>query len=155
MFLAQTALTTQRGVGLASFDETARTLVERIATDDRIRATAAAKRAVREEKAVVDAIVRALVPRLIAAEEEKLRVNLLTGLDTICQAHLEHYAQLLTTMDQLTISDKGASALVANTVIRNAEKAGQLVPEALKSKYKGGLANAAKLGQRARSGGHS
>ncbi|MEX2025902.1 MAG: P-loop NTPase fold protein, partial [Pirellulaceae bacterium] len=155
LFLAQTALTTQRGAGLASFDETARTLVERIASDDRIRSSPAAKRAVREEKAVVDAIVRALIPRLIAADEEKLRVNLLTGLDTICQVHTEHYAQFLKTLDQLSITEKGASALVASTIVSNAEKAAQVIPEGLKSKYKGGLAAAAKVvAQRPRGGGH-
>jgi hypothetical protein len=113
LFLSQTSLTIDRGTAFTLPDEKARSLADRISSDDRIRSRAAAQQLVREDPMVTAAVVRLLTPALVATTDPRRQVHVMTGLTTICEAQPDHYAAVVQALKEIDPKKNGALALSA------------------------------------------
>lgn len=137
LYLAQTALDPKRRPALLPQDELARDLAERMASDDALRARAAAKNATQQEPAVLAAIARlvaAKVAVLQADKEKRARVNALQSLEAVCRVASEHYRPVIDTLRAADVQDQGF-AMVAVRVLGAAVDAGFQDASALRDQY--------------------
>lgn len=121
LFLAQTSFGSSSQTGLATLDQMVTGLVERIATPDRVRSRAAARRAAQEEAAVLDDIIRALATELFAKDDVGTRTNIIIGLDEICRKTPRHYTVAVEALRQLSGDIPEPVGLAASTLLGNAE----------------------------------
>lgn len=147
LFLAQTALGSKKSGVITSLDESAKQFASRIASEDRIRADAGAKQASKTEPAVVAAVVRLLIPKLVGDASTKVRTHVLTGLDTICRQHPRHYDEIVAALGQIQLQGKSPVAFVASTFLGNAEKAGVKLPAEMKERFLGAFPTGNLLGK--------
>ena len=145
LYLAQTALDRRGPAQLASFDDTAKSFASRIASGDRVRSNAAARQAARTEASVVVAVVRSLIPQAITAEDDRVLTHILTGLDTICQRTPALYRDVLSGLEQVRMSEKGAAGFAAATLLQNAARRDIEIPEDLRKRVAGGSKTAEAL----------
>lgn len=137
LYLAQTALDPKRRPALLPHEELARDLAERMASDDALRARAAAKNATQQEPAVLAAIARlvaAKVAVLQSDKEKRARVNALQSLETICRGASEHYRTVIDTLRAADVQDQGF-AMVAVRVLGAAVDSGFQDASALRDQY--------------------
>lgn len=133
LFLAQTALGTQRIAALAPPDEAARDLVARIMSGDQQVAESAGRQAARRDVAIVQSVVKMVVPRLIASQDARVQTHALGALDHICSQHKPLYTDVVGALERVSFGKGSAAAMVAQTVIDNAQKATVTVsPEAIR-----------------------
>jgi hypothetical protein len=135
LFLSQTALTAERGTVLTLPEEKAKSFADRISSEDRIRSRAATQQVVREEAAVVGAVVRQLVPTLITATEPRRQVHVMTGLGAICEAQPEHYVAVAAALKEIDPKKNQALALSAVAFLEKAMAAKLEGAESLKQKF--------------------
>lgn len=137
LYLAQTALDPKRRSALLPQDELARDLADRMASDDALRARAAAKNATQQEPAVIAAIARLVAEKvavLQADKEKRARVNALQSLETVCRVSSEHYRTVIDTLRVADVQDQGF-AMVAVRVLSAAVEAGFQDASALRDQY--------------------
>lgn len=130
LFLAQTALGTTRIAALAPPDEAARDLVGRIMTGDQQVAESAGRQAARRDAAIVQSVVKMVLPRLIASQDARVQTHALGALDHICSHHKPHYADVVSALERVNFAKGGSAAMVAQTVIDNAQRVNVPVPAA-------------------------
>jgi hypothetical protein len=135
LFLSQTALTAERGMALTLPEEKAKSLANRIASEDRIRSRSATQQVVREDKTVIAAVVRQLIPTLVTATDPRCQVNIMTGLTTICEVQPEHYAAVVQALKQVDPKKNEALALIAVTFLGKAMAAKVDGAETLKEAF--------------------
>lgn len=121
LFLAQTSFGSSPQTGLATLSQVVTHLVEQIATPDRVRSRAAARRAAQEENAILNDIVRALAIELVAKDDVRIRTNIIIGLDEICRKTPHHYTLAMDALRQLSGDVPEAVGLAASTLLGNAE----------------------------------
>lgn len=137
LYLAQTALEPKRRSALLPQDELARDLAERMASDDALRARAAAKNATQQEPAVIAAIARLVAGKIAvlqADKEKRARVNALQSLEAVCRVSSEHYRTVIDTLRAADVQDQGF-AMVAVRVLAAAVDAGFQDATALRDHY--------------------
>jgi hypothetical protein len=126
LFLAQTALDPKRRPALLPQDELARDLAERMASDDAIRARAAAKNTTQQDAATIAAVVRLVAGKVAVLQgdkEKKARVNAIQSLETVCKTSTEHYRTVIETLRTADVKDPGF-AMAAVRVLGAAKDAG-------------------------------
>lgn len=121
LFLAQTSFESSPQSGLATLDQVVTGLVERIATSDRVRSRAAARRAAQEETAVLDDIVRGLTTELVAKDDVGTRTNIIIGIDDICRKTPRYYTVAVEALRRLSGDIPEPVGLAASTLLGNAE----------------------------------
>lgn len=136
LFLAQTALGAQAPLGLAPPDEAAIELAEGIETGDRIRSKAAARRAAATEPAVVAAVVRRLLPKLIAGSDKTSQVNIGIALAEICDKHPSHYEATCGALDQIDPKSNEGLVVATGGLLAAAEKAGVAKARTVRDKFR-------------------
>ncbi|HEX6097889.1 MAG TPA: P-loop NTPase fold protein [Thermoanaerobaculia bacterium] len=137
LFLAQTALDPKRRPALLPQDELARDLAERMASDDAIRARAAAKNATQQDPATTAAVVRLVAGKIAMLQgdkEKKARVNALQSLETVCKASTEHYRTVVEMLRAADVKDPGF-AMAAVRVLGAATDAGFQDAATVKDQY--------------------
>ncbi len=122
LFLAQTSFGTSSQTGLATIDQVVTGLVERIASPDRVRSRAGARRAAQEEGAVVEDVVRTLTTELAAKDDVATRTNIVIALDEICRRTPRQYAVAVDALRRLSGTIPEAVGLAASTLLVNAER---------------------------------
>lgn len=137
LFLSQTALAADRAVRLQSPEETARGLVTRISSDDRIRSKAGILQARRQDSAIIDSIVRQLSSGLIGQSDPRRQVHALAGLLELCALRPEHYASVVEVLGQIDPRKNQAIAIPAVALLEKAEKAGVTVAKTLRQQFSG------------------
>jgi hypothetical protein len=135
LFLSQTALTAERGTTLTLPEEKAKSLAERIASEDRIRSRAAIQQVVREDATVVGAVVRQLIPTLVTATDPRRQVHVMTGLTAICEVQPEHYGVVVQMLKEVDPKKNEGLALSAVAFLDKAMAAKVDGAEALKEKF--------------------
>ena len=135
LFLSQTALTAERGTTLTLPEEKAKSLADRIASEDRIRSRAATQQVVREDATVVGAVVRQLIPTLVTATDPRRQVHVMTSLTAICEVQPEHYGVVVQALKEVDPKKNEALALSAVAFLDKAMTAKVDGAEALKEKF--------------------
>jgi hypothetical protein len=150
LFLAQTALSRERLPALVPIDEMAKDIVGRIATKDRVRSSSAARQTALMEESTASAVVRMLIPEMLGATDTLTRTHIITGLDTICTNHPILYQSVVKALEEVDPKGQEPVAIVASSILANAEKAQVPVSEDLKDKFARGfkLVQALRKGQR-------
>jgi hypothetical protein len=134
LFLAQTSFGSSSQARLATLDQVVTDLVGRIASPDRVRSRAGARRAAQEDLAIVEAAVRALTTELVAKDDVATRTNIIIGLDEICRRTPRHYTSVVETLRRVSGTIPEAVGLAASTLLGNAEDHAE-VPEELKDRF--------------------
>ncbi len=147
LFLAQTSFGSSSQTGLATLDQVVTGLVERIASPDRVRSRAGARRAAQEDAAVVENVVRALTTELAAKDDVSTRTNIIIALDEICRRTPRHYAVAVDALRKLSGTISEAVGLAASTLLGNAEGHAE-VPGELKGRFATGEIVRALTGKR-------
>jgi predicted KAP-like P-loop ATPase len=135
LFLAQTSLSRGRATAIAPVDEEAKGLVSLIASDDRLRSKAAAKRAASKDPAIAAAVIRLLVRDLPVVKEATIRTHVVTALEEVCRKHPSHFSPVIKAIESLDPSEE-AVALAASSFLTAAEKADVQVPPELAEKFR-------------------
>jgi hypothetical protein len=99
-------------------------LLERIACNDRIASRAAARRAAKEESAIVNAVVRGLLNRLAGSKEMKVMVHIVAGLEEICREQNDYFAAVAESLGTLNLVDKEPVVLAAMPLLEAARAKG-------------------------------
>jgi KAP family P-loop domain len=126
LYLAQTALDPKRRPALLPQDEFARDLAERMASEDAIRARAAAKNARQQDPATIAAVVRLVAGKIALLQgdkEKRARVNALQSVEEVCKTSKDHYRIVIDTLRAADVKDPGF-AMAAVRVIDAAIGAG-------------------------------
>jgi KAP family P-loop domain len=137
LYLAQTALDPKRRPALLPQEELARDLAERMASEDAIRARAAAKNATQQDPATISAVVRLVAGKIIVLQgdkEKKARVHALQSLEEICKTFRENYRAVIDTLSQADVKDPGF-AMAAVRVLEAATVAGFQDAAAVRALY--------------------
>src|SRR5439155_24362320 len=74
----------------------------------------------REDKPVIGAVVRQLIPTLVGATDPRCQVNIMTGLTTICDTHADNYPAVVQALKQIDTKKNEALALPAVAFLENA-----------------------------------
>jgi hypothetical protein len=137
LYLAQTALDPKRRPALLPQDELARDLAERMASDDAIRARAAARNATQQDSATIAAVVRLVAGKVAVLQgdkEKRARVHALQSLEEVCKASKEHYRTVIDTLRTADVKDPGF-AMTAVRVLGAATEAGFPSAAGLRDQY--------------------
>jgi len=135
LFLAQTSLSRGRASAILPVEEEAKGIASLIASEDRLRSRAAARRAASKEPSIAASVVRLLLKDLPVAKEASLKTHVITALEEICRAHPSHFAPALKAFEVLDSSEE-AVALAASSFLAAAEKAEVQVPAELNDKFR-------------------
>jgi hypothetical protein len=130
LFLAQTSLSRNQSVGIATIDEKTKHIVSTIRGADRVLSVSAAKRAV-QDPTVAAAVLRQLAVDLGTAKDPVSITNMLGGIETIAKHHPDFFKLVLKPLGELDANNPAIS-LAASTLLNAAEKAGTDVPNAVK-----------------------